>query len=419
MAEPSAAIVRHGAGQLTSVTVDTYNEELRDSDGFIGDRASKRAFQAILDDWRERLRKLGDDPLGESPTSAIGKKALDRILLEGEPEAAGLLHGAIEEFAQELAGVIRRFLRLKTWRGTECIVIGGGFRSSRIGELAIGRAGVLLKAESGHNLTLRPIRHLPDEAGLIGAVHLAPPWMFAGHDSILAVDIGGTNIRTGVVELNLTKADDLSEAHVMDMALWRHADDKPSRDQAVERLGDMLRDLIRRATKKGHALAPFIGIGCPGIIADDGAIKRGGQNLPGNWGKQPLQPSRAYPGTHSGNRRPLDDGCPAQRCGRSRAERDTVHGRLSALGGADDRHRPRQCAHVKPQITRSGAGTCKLLTSRAFSSYLWRDLCNSRIPSSRSSTRATNRIRATTRNPKALTKKEQTNSAEPVWVLRT
>lgn len=38
------------------------------------------------------------------------------------------------------------------------------------------------------------IRNDLDEAGLIGAVQLAPAWMFQGHDAILAVDIGGTNI---------------------------------------------------------------------------------------------------------------------------------------------------------------------------------------------------------------------------------
>ena len=66
------------------------------------------------------------------------EKKLDRVLLEGEPEAAGLLHSAVEEFAQELAGVIRRFLRLMGWRD-RIILVGGGFRASRIGELAIGR----------------------------------------------------------------------------------------------------------------------------------------------------------------------------------------------------------------------------------------------------------------------------------------
>ncbi len=282
MADHSAALVGHGAPQLVSVTIDTYNEELRDAEGFIGDRASKRAFQGIMDEWRERLRKVGDDPLGEQNTGDIGKKQLDRLLVDGDVEAAGLIHGAIEEFAQELAGVIRKFLRLKSWKGTECIVVGGGLRASRVGELAIGRAGVLLKAD-GLEIELKPIRHHPDEAGLIGAVHLAPAWIFSGHDSIVSVDMGGTNMRAGVVELNQKKAANLAEAHVMDFDLWRHREDKPTREQAIERLGEMLRDLIRRAEKKGHKLAPFIGIGCPGIVDGDGSIKRGGQNLPGNW----------------------------------------------------------------------------------------------------------------------------------------
>jgi len=36
---------------------------------------------------------------------------------------------------------------------------------------------------------------------LIGCLHLAPSWIFEAHDSILAVDIGGTNnFACGVVE---------------------------------------------------------------------------------------------------------------------------------------------------------------------------------------------------------------------------
>jgi hypothetical protein len=35
--------------------------------------------------------------------------------------------------------------------------------------------------------------------------------------------------------------------------------------------------------KKHLKLAPFIGIGCPGVIEEDGSIDRGAQNLPGNW----------------------------------------------------------------------------------------------------------------------------------------
>ena len=65
---------------------------------------------------------------------------------------------------------------------------------------------------------------------------------------------------------------------------WQHADDKtPSRTRAVTRLGKTLRNLAARAEKRRLKLAPFIGIGCPGIINSDGSIKAGGQNLPGNW----------------------------------------------------------------------------------------------------------------------------------------
>ena len=38
--------------------------------------------------------------------------------------------------------------------------------------------------------------------------------MLKGHDSILAVDVGGTNIRVGIVEFNLKKSNDLSKARV-------------------------------------------------------------------------------------------------------------------------------------------------------------------------------------------------------------
>src|SRR5689334_22951670 len=116
--KPSPLAV-HGSPDLPAVTVDAYNAELRDGDGFVGDRASKRAFQAILDEWRERMRRVGDDPLGDTPTSDIGKKKIDKMLLEGDPEAAGVVHGAIEDFASELATVTQRFLKLKAWRDTE------------------------------------------------------------------------------------------------------------------------------------------------------------------------------------------------------------------------------------------------------------------------------------------------------------
>jgi len=285
MADTAAATIigPHGAKVLPSVEVDNYNLELKDDEGFLGDRASRRAFHHLLENWRKPLRKTGSDPFGDEATEDISKKKLDSLLSEGDPEAAGIVQGAIEDFAQELAVIIRRYLKLKAWRDTERIVVGGGFRASRVGELAIGRTSVILKADKVP-IDLVPIRHAPDEAGLIGAAHLAPRWMFEAHDAILAVDIGGTNFRAGVVELNLKKAPDLSKAAVWKFELWRHGDEKKlSREDAIDELIDMLKGLITRASKEGLRLAPFIGIGCPGVIEADGTIDRGAQNLPGNW----------------------------------------------------------------------------------------------------------------------------------------
>lgn len=54
----------------------------------------------------------------------------------------------------------------------------------------------------------------PDDAALIGALHVAPSWILEPHDGILAVDIGGTHIRCGIVEARWRKAADLVFAFV-------------------------------------------------------------------------------------------------------------------------------------------------------------------------------------------------------------
>src|SRR5262245_66136638 len=261
----------HGAAVLPSVRVDSYNLEVEDDEGFIGDRASKTAFWEIVDKWRKTLKELGEDPLGDKPSEGIGKQKHATLLNEGDPAAAGLVQSAVEEFAQQLAQVIRRFLRLKDWRDTECLVIGGGFRASRIGELAVALAGLLLKA-GDVPVDLELIRNDPDHAGLIGAAHLLPAWMLKGYDAILAVDVGGTNIRTGVVELNLGKSSDLGKAEVARSSLWRHSEEEIKRDDDVEELIGMLQELIDWSRKNKIALAPLIGIGCLGVLLDGSSI---------------------------------------------------------------------------------------------------------------------------------------------------
>src|SRR6202171_6381166 len=259
----TTGIAQHGATRLPSVDMDSFNIELKDDDGFLGDRASKGAFRKILDSLREPLKKNGDDPLGDKSAEAISKGTLDEVLVGDDIGAAALVHGAIEEFAQELAYVTSRFLKTKAWADTERIVVGGGFRRSRVGELAIARTDILLKAE-GFEVDLVPIRFHPDEAGLIGCLHLAPSWIFEAHDSILAVDIGGTNIRCGLVETRWKKAPDLSKASVFKSELRRHADDEPTREGTVKRLVKMLKSLIAEADAEGLKLAPLFCVACAG-----------------------------------------------------------------------------------------------------------------------------------------------------------
>src|SRR3977135_3411765 len=94
---PPSSVLSHGGRVLPAVTVDTYNEELRDEEGFVGDRASGRAFRAILHDSRDKLRGQGEDPFGDTPTREISKSKLDKVLANGDPLAAGLVHTAVEE----------------------------------------------------------------------------------------------------------------------------------------------------------------------------------------------------------------------------------------------------------------------------------------------------------------------------------
>jgi hypothetical protein len=208
-----STLTPHGALRLPAVDVEAYNIELKDDEGFVGDRANKGAFRRFIDEWRKPLHAIGEDPFGDISSEALTKKKLDALLTGGDPEAAGVVQGAIESFAQELSLIIQRFLKLKGWKDAERLVIGGGFRGRRVGELAIGRASVLLKAEK-IKVEITTIHNEPDEAGLLGAIQLAPPWIFQAHDAILAVDIGGTNIRAGIVHLNTKRAVDFSKAKV-------------------------------------------------------------------------------------------------------------------------------------------------------------------------------------------------------------
>ena len=277
------SLLRHGSAQLPSVELDTYNLEIKDEEGFVGDRARRSSFITILDGWRKVMHDAGlEDPLGDKPTAELSKKKLDQFLADGDARTVAVLHSALEDFAQALAYVVRRFMRTKGWKDTECITIGGGFSNARAAQIAMARAELILRAD-GIDTHLVAIAHDPDEAGLIGALHLLPAWMIGGYDGIVAIDIGGTNIRAGVVLSGVKKSADLAKAEVWKSELWRHADEETKRDEAVDRLNEMIQDLVAKAERAKLVLAPVIGIGCPGMINEDGSIEAGAQNLPGNW----------------------------------------------------------------------------------------------------------------------------------------
>ena len=298
----TTGIATHGAARLPSVEIDSFNIEMKDEDGFLGDRASKGAFREILERWRKPLRKSGEDPFGKEPSEAISKKTLDAILVSDDVEASAVVHSAIEEFAQELAYVTRRFLKTKAWARTERIVVGGGFRDSRLGELAIARTEIILKSED-FKIDLMPIRAHPDEAGLIGALHLAPSWIFEAYDSILAVDIGGTNIRCGVVETGWKKAKDLSKATVVEIravaSCRRRADargrgeaagqDAERADHGGRKRGLQAGALHRHRLSRRH---------------QRGRLNREGRAEPaGQLGEQQVQPPGEFDRGHSADRR--------------------------------------------------------------------------------------------------------------------
>jgi hypothetical protein len=271
----------HGAPRLPAVAVISYNVELKADGAFIGDKASKTAFFERIDAWRAIARKSGKDPFGKVATRELSKKSLGRILSRGKSDAAGIVHSALEDFANALVDVIKRF-RADSWGGISRIAIGGGFRSSRLGELAIGRAQSLL-AENSLAIVLQPIRHHPDDAGVIGTVHLVPPWILGAYDAALGVDIGGGSIRCGIVGFRFSKAGQVTKARIVESLQWQHRDDEVSRTAVIDELSNMLSRLIKRARKQRIRLAPYIGVGCPGRIELDGRIDRGAQNLPGDW----------------------------------------------------------------------------------------------------------------------------------------
>ena len=274
---------QHGALRLPGLAIDSYNLAIRkpDDSGFIGDRASQTAFRELLDLAR-RHKRTAKDPFGRRRSAELDKKTIDLVLVGGDPDAAHLVHMAVEAYALRLAEVVRCFLAQPEWEGVEGIVLGGGMPESRFGGLAIRRAARELQ-ETRTGVDIQVLEHDPDEGGLLGWVQLLPDDVRAKYDAFLAVDVGGTNLRCGIVEHRLHRDRTGAGARLLERMQWRHVEDEPGRGEAVARLAGMLNGLGAQARTLDISLAPFVGVACPGRIEADGGIPQGAQNLPGDW----------------------------------------------------------------------------------------------------------------------------------------
>ena len=266
----------HGASVIDGLRIESYNLPLRDDEGFVGDRAHGKAFADALEALRAESRlTLGRDPL--SGVRSDDRRKLDDVLRNGDPESPRLIAAAVETFAARLADVAARFLETDEWADTRHIIVGGGMHEAGIGETAIRRANDHL-AGRGVGSVLRPIHGDPDEAALLGAARLCPPEIRARYEAVMGVDIGGGNIRTGVVLLNQGLGRDLARSEVLLREHWRYCLEPVGRDEAVEHLNAMLAELLRRASQAGLTLAPFVGVGCPGRIGPGrGDLLRGAE----------------------------------------------------------------------------------------------------------------------------------------------
>jgi hypothetical protein len=273
---------RHGARHLPGLDIGAYNLALcaPDDSGFLGDRASQTAFRELLDTQRREAR-TGADPFGDEPVAKLDADAIDHVLLGGDVDASHLVHAAIEHYVAAFTDVVEGFLDAPEWAQVQRIVLGGGFPATQAGGLA--RRRVRREVERrGLRVGVDALDHDPDDAALLGWVHLLPDDA-RGFEAYLAVDLGGTNVRCGLVESKLDDANNGACADVAERLQWRHAEDAPRRDEAVRRMAGMLNGLTAQARTLGLRLAPFVGVACPGAIDADGTIAAGAQNLPGDW----------------------------------------------------------------------------------------------------------------------------------------
>jgi hypothetical protein len=100
--------------------------------------------------------------------------------------------------------------------------------------------------------------------------------MLKGHDTILAVDIAMQEVCGAIVALNFKKSSDLSKASVAHTQTWRPNAGPLEREALVTCIAELLEELADRSRRKAEKLAPFVGIGCEGVVRADGCVTQAG-----------------------------------------------------------------------------------------------------------------------------------------------
>ena len=285
------------AANLPRVFVDGYGEDVRTKDGYFGELVSNGAFKKLVTDLRGELAaRAGGDPIEDEPAE-ITRGRIDKLLKEGDAPQRRRHPQRRREVRAEHREVVKALFKLKNWSGVERIVVGGGFRESRVGELVIGRAAILVR-EFGESVEMTPIRHHPDEAGMHrrradfpAQSSSRPRSISRGRHRRLEFPLRLGRAQSGRGQ-GIAKGGDRRPS-----ALAPRRRKELSLDACMERLGAMLHESRSKYGEK-HKLkiAPLVGVGVPGTVLEDGGLEGGVLNLPGDWKVAAFQSSPAASG---------------------------------------------------------------------------------------------------------------------------
>ena len=174
-----ATLPTHGASVLPSVQVDSYNLEVEDEDGFIGDKASRGAFWDLLEKWRSAVTRPGRRPARRQADRRNQQEEARCAACEG---VSGSGRGGAERGRGVRAAAGQGHSPVSQGEGVAGDVVHRGGRRLPGKPSRGARHGPERESFSkpkASPIDIELIRHDPDEAGFIGAAHLLPAWMLA------------------------------------------------------------------------------------------------------------------------------------------------------------------------------------------------------------------------------------------------